>query len=341
MNIVFRVDSSLSMGAGHIMRCLTLADELTKQKHQVAFICRDLIGNLISSIEYSVLKLPRNSDFKSDDLYLNWLGETLEKDAEQTSKVIPDNTDVLIIDSYALDIRWHKYLRKDTEKIMVIDDLANRQFDCDILLNQNLGVQKKNYNNKVSSDCRLLLGCNYALLRPEFAEFRNQALKKRKNTKEIKNILVSVGGSDTKNLTYDILQCLDGLDGFDIVVVLGETSPYNNMIKSYAKDRNVEVVINTNNMAELMLDADLAIGAGGSTSWERCCLGLPTLLYITADNQRKIAVELELLSTVTIVKNLKNDLQVMINNFSLWQSMSDKAKNICDGNGVVNTIKLI
>ena len=134
---------------------------------------------------------------------------------------------------------------------------------------------------------------------------------------------------------------MQSLDGFNVVVVLGETSPYNDMIKSYAKERNIEVIVNANNMAELMLDADLAIGAGGSTSWERCCLGLPTLLYITADNQRKIAEELEKLSATIIVKNLKDDLQIMIDNFGLWQSMSDKAKNICDGKGVVNTIKLI
>jgi len=338
MNIVFRVDSSDQMGVGHLMRCLTLANELQQQNHKITFICRELMGNLISLIKYPLLVLPKDDSFQFDDLYLNWLGVAQEQDARQTIKVIPKNTDLLIVDSYALDEEWHQKLRYHTNKIMVIDDLADRQFDCDILLNQNLGSQKEDYQDKVPDNIKLLLGCNYALLRPEFAEFRDQALKKRKNTKKIKNILVSVGGSDTENLTHEILQ---SLDGFNVVVVLGETSPYNDMIKSYAKERNIEVIVNANNMAELMLDADLAIGAGGSTSWERCCLGLPTLLYITADNQRKIVEELEKLSATIIVKNLKDDLQIMIDNFGLWQSISDKAKNICDGKGVVNTIKLI
>ncbi len=336
MKIVFRVDSSDQMGAGHLMRCLTLADELQQQNHKITFICRELMGNLISLIKYPVLVLPKDGDFQSDDFYLNWLGAMQEQDARQTIEVIPKNTDLLVVDSYALDEEWHQKLRYHTDRIMVIDDLVDRHFDCDILLNQNLGSQKEDYQNKVPNNLELLLGCNYALLRPEFAEFRNQALKKRKNTKEIKNILVSVGGSDTENLTYDILQ---SLDGFNVVVVLGETSPYNNMIKSYAKDRNIEVVVNANNMAELMLDADLAIGAGGSTSWERCCLGLPTLLYVTADNQKEIAKNLEKLGAVKIVDSLKDDLQAILNDFNLWKNMSKQSKNICDGLGVQKVIE--
>ena len=338
MKIVFRVDSSDQMGAGHLMRCLTLADELQQQNHKITFICRELTGNLISLIKYPVLVLPKDGDFQSDDFYLNWLGAMQEQDARQTIEVIPKNTDFLVVDSYALDEEWHQKLRYHTDRIMVIDDLADRHFDCDILLNQNLGSQKEDYQNKVPDNIKLLLGCNYALLRPEFAEFRNQALKKRKNTKEIKNILVSVGGSDTENLTYDILQ---SLDDFNVVVVLGETSPYNNMIKSYAKDRNIEVVVNANNMAELMLDADLAIGAGGSTSWERCCLGLPTLLYVTADNQKEIAKNLEKLGAVRIVDSLKDDLQAILNDFNLWQNMSKQSKNICDGLGVQKVIESV
>jgi len=343
MKVIFRVDASLQMGTGHIMRCLTLAQALKEKGANVEFICRKHEGNLIDKIRsngFVVHELKMFEETKVDTklAHSHWLGATQEQDARQTIKVIPKNTDLLIVDSYALDEEWHQRLRYHTNKIMVIDDLADRQFDCDILLNQNLGSQKEDYQDKVPDNIKLLLGCNYALLRPEFAEFRDQALKKRKNTKKIKNILVSVGGSDTENLTHEILQ---SLDGFNVVVVLGETSPYNDMIKSYAKERNIEVIVNANNMAELMLDADLAIGAGGSTSWERCCLGLPTLLYITADNQRKIAEELEKLSATIIVKNLKDDLQIMIDNFGLWQSMSDKAKNICDGKGVVNTIKLI
>jgi len=174
MNIVFRVDSSSQMGVGHLMRCLTLADELKKQNHNATFICRELKGNLIKLIEHRVLILPVDKDFQSDDLYLSWLGATQEQDAKQTIQVIHDNADLLIVDSYALDEVWHKQLKPHAKKIMVIDDLADREFDCDVLLNQNLASKQGDYQGKVPSDCELLLGCEYALLRPEFAAFRKR-----------------------------------------------------------------------------------------------------------------------------------------------------------------------
>jgi UDP-2,4-diacetamido-2,4,6-trideoxy-beta-L-altropyranose hydrolase len=333
MKVVFRVDASLEMGTGHIMRCLTLANELKQQNHEIVFICRELTGNLILLIKYPVLVLPKNDNFQSDSLYLNWLGATQEQDAEQTIKVIPKNTDLLIVDSYASDEIWHKQLIPYTKKIMVIDDLADRQFNCDVLLNQNLGTQIEDYKDKVPDDCELLLGCDYALLRPEFPNLREKALIKRKNTKVIKNILISMGGSDITNKTYDILQEVS--DDLNIVVILGGISPHNKMIKNYAKSKkNVKVVVDADNISRLMFDADLAIGAGGSTSWERCCLGLPTLLYVLAENQRKIAENLEQIGAVKIVSNLKLDLQNILDNFSIWQVMSERAQTVCDGIGV-------
>jgi len=240
---------------------------------------------------------------------------------------------LLIVDNYALDEIWHKQLRPYTKKIMVIDDLADRQFDCDVLLNQNLGTQIEDYKGKVLNCSKLLLGCDYALLRSEFSNLREKALIKRKNTKEIKNILISMGGSDLANKTYDILQEIS--EDLNIAVILGGISPHNKMIKNYAKSKkNVKVVVDADNISRLMFDADLAIGAGGSTSWERCCLGLPTLLYVFGENQRKIAENLEELGAVKIVDNLKVDLQNILNNFSFWKIMSEKAQTVCDGTGV-------
>lgn len=313
------------------MRCVALADELKREGCTVTFLCRALEGNLIESVEHKVIVLEKNDDFQSDDLYLNWLGATQGRDAEQTIKVMPKMTDLLVVDSYALGQYWHQKLRAHTKKILVIDDLADRQFDCDILLNQNLGVEEKVYEGRVPRDCKLLLGCNYALLRPEFSETRTKALEKRHHNTEIENILVSLGGSDSDNVTYDILQQLDSK--FNIVVVLGKTSPNVKMIKAYAKNKNIEVIVDANNMSELMLNADIAIGAGGSTSWERCCLGLPTLLCVLADNQRDAAERLEALGAVIIINNLKTDLQLIIENSDYQNIMSNNAQSICDGLG--------
>jgi spore coat polysaccharide biosynthesis predicted glycosyltransferase SpsG len=148
-----------------------------------------------------------------------------------------------------------------------------------------------------------------------------------------------MGGSDIKNITYDVLQQLDS--NFDIVVVLGSVSPHNVMIKNYAKDKNIEVIVNADNVAELMLEADLAIGAGGSTSWERCCLGLPTLLYVLADNQKVIAENLERSGAVIIVEDLKNNLQTVVNDFTMWQDMSNKGRYVCNGLGVKMVINVL
>ena len=334
MNVVFRVDSSSQMGVGHLMRCLTFADGLKRHNHNVTFICRELKGSLIKLINHIVFVLPLDNDFQSDDLYISWLGTTQEQDAQQTMQTMPKNVDLLVVDSYALDEVWHKRLHQHTKKIMVIDDLADRKFDCDVLLNQNLGIQKEDYQGKVSNKCELLLGCEYALLRPEFIELRKQATEKRKDTKVIKNIFISMGGSDKNNLTYKILRQLN--DDFNVIVVLGGASQHKKMIQKYVKNKNVKVkvIVNADNMAELMLKADVAIGAGGTTYLERCCLGLPTFLYILSANQRALAENLENLGVVIIVRNLQDDLQTMLNNFQLWQNMSDKGQNICDGRGL-------
>ncbi len=340
LNVVFRVDSSIQIGLGHLMRCIALADEFKRQGCDVTFLCRALEGNLIELVEHNMIVLKKNNEFQSDDLYLSWLGATEEQDAAQTIKAMSQVTDLLVVDSYALGKHWHQRLRAHSKKILVIDDLADRHFDCDIVLNQNIGVEEKVYEGKLPKDCELLLGCNYALLRPEFSETRAAALEKRRRNTEIENVLISLGGSDIDNVTYDILQQVDS--NFNIVVVLGKTSPNVNMIKAYAENRNIEIIVGANNMSELMLNADIAIGAGGSTSWERCCLGLPTLLCVLADNQKDAAKRLEDLGAAIIIEDLRADLQFMVENPVCRINISDNAKAICDGLGckrVVNHVK--
>ena len=344
MNVIFRVDSSTQMGVGHLMRCLTLADELQKKNHKITFICRELQGSVVNLIKHKLIRLLGNDDFQSNDLYLDLLGATQEQDAEQVIRVMPENTDLLIVDNYALDEFWHKKLRQYTDKIMVIDDLADKQFDCDILLNQNLGSQVKDYQGKVLNDWELLLGCDYTLLRPEFKELRTQALEKRKYTKKIENILVSMGGSDVNNITYDVLKQLDSK--LNVVVVLGALSPHNEMIKDYAIDKNIEVIVNANNMAELMLNADLAIGASGSTNWERLCLGLPSLIFTVAKNQIKFSKNLDKLRLIKLLGHVGNnqaintikDNIISIDDLSDW---SDRCFSSCSCNGVSRVVKVI
>jgi len=338
MKVIFRVDASLKMGTGHVMRCLTLAQTLKENGANVKFICRRHEGSLIDKIRsngFDVHALEVSEEIETDNklVHSHWLGATQQQDSDECIDVLSsEGVDWLIVDHYALDEDWHCNLKPYYRKLMVIDDLADRKFDCDLMLNQNLDAQPEDYKNKVTGKCKFLLGCDYTLLRTEFSELRERALEKRKTTKKIKNILISVGGSDVHNKTYDILQKID--DDLNTVVILGSLSPHNKMINNYAKDKNIKVIIDADNMAELMFEADLAIGAGGSTSWERCCLGLPTLLYITAENQRMVAENLEKKSAVVMVKNLKDDLKMIINNLAFWKAISKQSQLVCDGMGV-------
>lgn len=345
MKVMFRVDSSSEMGIGHVMRCLTLAQALKERGTNVEFICRNHKGNLIDTIRSNgfnvhALEVLEVIEIDNKLAHSHWLGASQQQDAGACIDVLNlERVDWLIVDHYSLDEDWHCKLRPYCRKLMVIDDLADRKFDCDLLLNQNLDVQPADYKNKVTVECRLLLGCNYALLRSKFSKLRKKALESRRATKEVRNILISVGGSDIHNKTYEILQKID--DDLNTVVVLGLSSPHNEMIVDCIKNTNTKVVINAENMAELMFEADVAIGAGGSTSWERCCLGLPTLLYITADNQRIVAENLEKHGAVTIIKDLEKDLGNISNDFYSWKSMSEKSSKICDGLGTSRVLEYL
>lgn len=208
MKIVFRTDASIQIGTGHVMRCLTLADELTRQGHECRFICREHpghLGCLVNSKGYDLTLLPPPSDqplqqtnSETDDYEL-WLGAPWQEDARQTLDAISSlNPDWLVVDHYALDAHWERTLSSTVDKIMVIDDLANRPHECTLLLDQNLGRIASDYDELLPTTCQRLIGPRYALLRPEFAALREQSLKRR-GKPELKRILISLGGVDRTN----------------------------------------------------------------------------------------------------------------------------------------------
>ncbi|MBO8158623.1 UDP-2,4-diacetamido-2,4,6-trideoxy-beta-L-altropyranose hydrolase [Thermosyntropha sp.] len=290
--IIFRTDSAFIIGSGHLMRCLTLADELKQNGAEIKFISRDLPENLTEIAEkkgYKVYKLPyKNKKEIIIDDYSTWLGTDFREDAEETIKILEqESPDWIIIDHYAIDIKWEQIVRPYVKKIMVIDDLANRQHDCDLLLDQNLVENMENrYNKLVPAHCKKLLGPSYALLRPEFREARKK-LKKRDGT--VRRILIFFGGSDPTNETEKALRAVLMLNRPDITVdvVVGKANPHKEKIKKLcAIHSNVNYYCQVNNMAELMAEADLAIGAGGATTWERCYMGLPSVVIDIAENQK-------------------------------------------------------
>ncbi len=294
MNVVIRTDASLEIGTGHVMRCLTLAKQLIIEGFEVSFICCDFQGNSISYIQeqgfrvYNISSQEENNSWK-------WIKDNWRQDVEDTKQIIKEinkKIDLLIVDHYSLDVNWEKELREAVKHIMVIDDLADRSHDCDILLDQNYYLNLHNrYKGLVSASCIQLLGPDYVLLRDEFLSIN---VKKIKRDGNLKRILVFFGGTDLTGETIKTLQAISELNHSEIEfdVVVGESNPHKEKIEQQCNDLlNVTFHCQVSNMAELMLDANLAIGAGGSTTWERCFLKLPSITIILAENQRDIALD--------------------------------------------------
>ncbi len=335
--IAFRVDASNQIGTGHFMRCLTLADELKKQGAHILFISRNLpahLNNMLSEKRIKYISLCTDDlDSSIDELvHASWLGTSQAKDSQATIKELSNQLwDWLIVDHYALDVRWEKALRPIVKNIMVIDDLADRHHDCDVLLDQNYyRDMQTRYSCKVPSKCKLLLGPRYALLRDEFRILREQV---KIRTGEVKKILVFFGGVDSNNYTMKAIEALSNMNAdFHVDVVIGAQHSYKKQIQSFCKRNGFVCHVQTSNMAKLMLGADFSIGAGGAASWERCCLGLPSLLFSLADNQVAIAKELSNIDACTYFRNSysldSNDLKThLLRLFEDKEKIQQQSKN--------------
>lgn len=296
MNVAIRCDASREIGTGHVMRCLTLADQLHDKGAGVTFICREHVGNINDVIEkhgFSVHRLPfidtpSDKDFESE--YARWLAVSTEKDIQDTLSWLRKqecSVDWLVVDHYGLDDQWEQKLRPFVGRIMVIDDLANRRHDCDLLLDQSFFEDSKDrYDGLVPDTCCMLLGPEYVLLRPEFVRARS-CLQERDGL--VRRVLVFFGGVDPTNETGKAVRALKALDrnDFTIDVVVGGANPHHEAIRQLCeREPGINYHRSVDNMAQMMARSDLAIGGGGTTTWERCYLGLPTITVLIADNQR-------------------------------------------------------
>lgn len=341
---LFRVDASIDIGTGHVRRCLTIADAMVKKGKKVTFITRSHEGNLIDEIKrrnYLVKELPR---MHVDGLqgYQQWLGCDWSIDLAQTISNIENKNSLLIVDHYGIDQRWEKGVRPYVKKIMAIDDLGNRSHSCDFLLDQNISASAEKYSGLISDSCVMLLGTKYCLLREEFSNFRDVSLKRRSKKSELKIILITLGGVDKNNITYSILEKIKSISGIGFKVVVGSKNEnYYKLLKLSEGKKNIEIIVNAENMAELMAGADLCIGAAGGTTWERCCLGLPTIQLVIADNQKEIARRLAEMGAVQYL-DLHDDERVveLIETANQWMhGVSMISSSLVDGNGVSRVLE--
>jgi UDP-2,4-diacetamido-2,4,6-trideoxy-beta-L-altropyranose hydrolase len=337
MAIAFRADASDEIGNGHIMRCVTLANTLVERGEQCHFICRTLTGparNAILEGGHGLHLLPQAEGQNDRPMaHASWLDGGWQQDAEDSRRIASECAAVwLVVDHYALDEQWEGRLRSSVARIAVIDDLADRHHDCDLLLDQNLHAEPiLRYAGLVPDVAQKLLGPRYALLRKEFG---SGAIAKLEGT----NVLVAFSGADPLHLTVMTLQALD--KHHDVTVVANSQNSDLEEIQRLCGAARWPLHVDANTMATLMQQAAMAVGAGGGMVWERAALGLPSIAVIVADNQRQqvqnvnaTGMLMQLDGAKVKSSNLRAAIELLLDSVELRKSMSDTCRRMVDGKG--------
>lgn len=358
-HIAFRSDASVRIGSGHVMRCLTLADALVGAGATCCFVMRahdGHLGTLVETRGHVALLLPSGDGRVSNGpTHAGWLGTDWENDAVQTRSALTGSpVDLLIVDHYALDRRWETALRDLAPRRMVIDDLADREHDADLLLDQNLGTSASDYAALLPAHARRLIGPRYALLRPEFAAARARLATTASADRALRHVLIAVSGTDADNVSEQLLDRLDtaGLPAdVAITVILGNSAPHVGAVRARTARMHppTQLLVGVNDMSRILAEVDLCIGATGGMSWERCCLGLPTLLLVLADNQIKAAAALAGAGAGLLVGDIRHPDWALRFDAQLKaaldprqrDAMHRRAMAICDGQGTKRIVEAL
>jgi UDP-2,4-diacetamido-2,4,6-trideoxy-beta-L-altropyranose hydrolase len=354
VNVVFRVDASYRIGSGHVSRCLSLAKVLADHGVQSSFVCRhvtDALAARIRSRAHELIRLPTapgNANAKAE-IYADRHESAQGEDAQQTKEALRGrHCDWIIVDHYSLDFRWEMALREIAARVMVIDDLADRRHDCDLLLDQNYYSDlNSRYEDLLNSKADRLLGPRYALLDPQFALLRANAVAAQEA-----RLFVSVGASDPFRIcmkTIDSLQRFAPRSLAAEVVAGSDSAAADDARMSAIGLHNVTVHGYIDDIAAVMSRCTLAVGAGGSSTWERCAIGVPSLVVITADNQRQMAVDLAQTGVIVVLGEGK-DVSTETIYAALADLRGDAARrsrmrrdgmNLVDGEGTYRVTKRI
>jgi len=290
MKIAFRVDASEAIGTGHVMRCLSLADELTRFGASCRFIARALTPQLKLALQeagYRVDILPA-SRYQSSDrsglAHASWLQASLSQDAADTAEALAGEVmDWMVIDHYGIDSRWGERLGGHARRFAAIDDLADRQLGVNVLVDQNFHPGHENrYAGLVSGDSMQLLGPRFALLRPEF---RNSASKSDRVHDGSRKVFVCLGGAAPKSAVSKVVAALSAANIEGLVTLVAPGFMPADLPSTQALE--IKLLGHTKNMSTLLQEHDVAIGAGGGMLWERLCLGIPSIVIGYAANQRQ------------------------------------------------------
>lgn len=354
MNIAFRLDATNEIGSGHFTRCMTLANALRKEGHKTKFFFREIHDIFVEKLQnnghnFHCIKQNNMCPGQNNLQHSKWLKVSQEADASAFKHENKGHLwDWIIVDHYALDYRWETEVLEFTKRIMVIDDLADRKHNCHILLDQNFTDKEKGrYKSLTPDNCKILLGPKQALLRPEYSELH----KKTRPREMIKTILISFGGADNKNVTSKTIEALLKMDhsNYDINIIAPVMSDkLKTLTESINGFANIQMLCNLPSLGTLLSKTDLAIGAIGTTSWERLCLGVPTIAITTGENQVSVAKALHNANLIHLLgeaRDVSEDdilkaLNWCLNNQNI-KKWSKHCMSICDGLGTNRVVQLL
>lgn len=358
MNILFRVDASYGIGSGHVLRCLNIANFLSKKKHKCFFIIRKEDMNyetLIRKSGHSVITFKIENDYfyssskKLEDYKIedyDWYNDN--QFTQQTIRRI--NPEIIFLDHYYLDYKWESIIYQKCKKLVVIDDLLNRKHKCHYYLNFSIldyqinKTTKKFFLNK----CRFLTGSKYALLNDKY--FPNNFPKKNRN-----KILISFGGADPSNEIFKSIKALEMFENINhqVIVIAGKYNKNFDSIKKYLNKKKlnnkIKLIKHTKIMHKIINQSFIALGACGFSTWERVCLGLPSLTISTAENQSNISKIIKEKKIGIFLGRSKNvdhviiykKMSYLINNQEKLNEMKNNCINFIDGKGINRLYKYI
>src|ERR1019366_3039675 len=271
-SILFVVDAGPAVGGGHVMRSLSLASALAAQGATCQFVSPPAVETILTAFAPET----RRTAATSPSLV----------DIAQVAKA--ERFDAIVFDHYDLVEGDHLGMAQG-KPVLAIDDLADRPLGANLVLDSGPARRAEDYDGLIPDGARLLLGPQYAPVRPEFAELRDAALTSR--GEPVSRILVSLGLTDVDGITGRVVERLrPKVTDVGIDVVLGAAAPSLASLSKIARRyTHIALHIDSPDMARLTAEADIAIGAAGSSIWERCTLGLPTLMLVLAENQRAAA----------------------------------------------------
>jgi len=343
--LAIRADASVEIGIGHVRRCLSLATALRELGAECMLVFRDLgidVTALAAAAGVETAVLPAQSgDFAQsagDPAYAAWACTDWESDAEEMAAVIKSaDVTMVVVDHYAFDARWHRFVRKRLDcPIAAIDDLGDRSLDAEFIIDHNWSKDPYvKHAISLRTGTHLLTGPRFALIDPAYATASRYTF-----SATVRSIGIFMGGVDALGLSLPIAGALRS-GGFTGTITIATTSanPRLESIVHEAGREGCKLLIDQSDLAPFFAAHDLQIGASGGATWERCCIGAPTLACIVADNQREVLTPLRGLGVVEVSEGEPRPEQIAAAALALMnapdrrRSLAERARELVDGRG--------